>query len=314
MAIANGTYTVIGGFDVTQAGYTSSDAVTVTAGVFKDSSLSGDNQYVTVAGASASSGITYTDTGYKRIDLVVYETSATYTKGFKVIKGTQVLTANTALVPGVTTSTQIPLATIPVTASAVGRRVDVRDTRSYLPVRAFNRSENVRIGKQKVGQSGNTYVDLNDPVSRKELAYHSSIGAIYAAGSVTSSNNDFAINTGSTPTVSTFSTPALTVAVAAGEIYNNDNGTIITLSSGTPATATLAGTGNLRVDLVVVNNISKAYRVQAGTAWNATTGTPSAPVSSVTEYETIIAAVLVPATASANTDFAVIDIRPTAGA
>jgi len=60
---------------------------------------------------------------------------------------------------------------------------------TWLPVRAFNRSQGIRIGKQKVVSvdssgtlSGHIYIDLDDKVSRKELAYHTSIGGVYVSG------------------------------------------------------------------------------------------------------------------------------------
>jgi hypothetical protein len=60
---------------------------------------------------------------------------------------------------------------------------------TWLPVRAFNRSQGIRIGKQKITSvdstgnlSGHIYIDLDDKTSRKELAYHTSIGGLYVSG------------------------------------------------------------------------------------------------------------------------------------
>src|SRR4051812_27072120 len=59
----------------------------------------------------------------------------------------------------------------------------------YLPIRAFNRSQNVRIGGQKILSTATSYVDLSVAATKKEFSYHSAIGAVYPVGALTASNN-----------------------------------------------------------------------------------------------------------------------------
>jgi hypothetical protein len=228
MSLANTGYDITGGFEVTQGTTTNTnDTVTVSSGVYRTrtpgTTTYGNSAYTSVVGAAISGVIAYASTGYKRIDLVIVDTSTLATAPFKIITGTPVLTAATAAVPGIGSSSQFPIATIAVSDSAISRRTDVRDTPDYLPVRAFNRSQAVRIGKQVVRSNANVYVDLNDPVSAKELAYHSSIGAVYHTGSLTSAPNDFQVNTGLKVSLGTFASSTQPIKTDAGEVRNADN-------------------------------------------------------------------------------------------
>jgi len=302
---------VLGGFGVTLSQTTiAKDTVTVTSGIYDDRNVLSDASYVYVAGAAVSTAaITLAATGYKRIDLVVYETSTANTKGFKVVTGTAVLAAATAVAPQ-PTNTQVAIAQIPVTAAAIGSPIDARCFPSYIAVRAFNRSQAVRIGGQKVLTGASSYIDTDDPKVRKELAYHSSIGAVYTTGPVSNSGNGVSVrnNTGLKVTL-TYSSPNFTAAVAAGEIFNRETSTITTVTGANATTTGLvAGTGNLRADIVWVDNYDASVGVTAGTA--AATGTQVVPFSSVPANKTPIAVIIYPAAASAASDATVIDIRP----
>jgi len=52
----------------------------------------------------------------------------------------------------------------------------------FLPIRAYNRSQNVRIGGSKIAATSTTNVDLGDVQTRREFAHHSAIGAVYPVG------------------------------------------------------------------------------------------------------------------------------------
>jgi hypothetical protein len=327
MSLANTSYDVIGGFEVTQSTTTNAnDTVTVASGVYRTRTLGittyGNSAYTSVVGAAISGVIAYASTGYKRIDLVVVDTSTLATAPFKIITGTPVLAAATAVVPTIASSSQFPIATIAVsdsTVATISPRTDVRDTPDYLPVRAFNRSQNVRIGKQVVRSNSNVYVDLNDPVSAKELAYHSSIGAIYHTGALTSASGDLQVNTGLKAIAGTYSSSTLKISVGVGEIRNADNQTLYPIAVAADATSALAvaGTTNkLRNDLLYVdvsNPNSVTYGVLAGTAATAT-GTQAALAgvrfADLTKDQLALAVIVAPAAASAAGDFKIIDVRP----
>jgi hypothetical protein len=325
MGILNSAFDILGGFEVTQSGSSPTNkTVVVSSGVYRKRTVGSttftDSAYISVLGSATNSitggTLALADSGYKRIDLVILETA---TPTFKVITGTQVLAAGTAVVPALTSATQIPLATIAVSdTSPISVRTDVRDTADYLPVRAFNRSQNVRIGKQVVKTNSNVYVDLNDPVSTKELSYHSAIGAVYTTGSITSTQGDLQINTG-TKVTATWSSPNLTVAVGSGEIRNADNQTLYTVAGGNASTtAAVAGTGKLRNDLVYLDMSdpnTPTYGIAAasgtiGTALTATTGLAGVAFSSLTKDQVPVAIIIAPASASAASDFKIVDVRP----
>jgi hypothetical protein len=318
MPIANNNYDVLGGFEVTQSQTTAAnDTVTVSTGVYRNrvigSTTYADSAYVSVLGASVtgtgSSGtpLALAATGYKRIDLVVFDTSSAT---FKVITGTAVAASGTAVIPNITATTQFPLATIAVSDSAISKRTDVRDTADYLPVRAFNRSQAVRIGKQTVRTNNNTYVDLNDPVSAKELSYHSAIGAVYVTGAITSSNNDLQVNSGLKTAIT--GTGTGTYTVAAGEIRNADNQVLYTIAGSTATTNAAPATATkMRNDLVFVDISdpnTPTYGVKTGDEVVSTTGAAGVKYSQLTKDQIPVAVILVPVTTFANAKF--VDVRP----
>lgn len=152
---------------------------------------------------------------------------------------------------------------------------------TYLPIRAFNRSQAVRIGGQKVksfdpttGVGSNTYIDIDDAASRKELGYHSAIGSVFVTGSVT----DFGVATvfSTAPVVSGGSTLSNT-ATAAGELFNRDTGAYVTVGAASGLTFTASSTSTVqRSFLIIANNSTGAVTVHP-TYTEATGSTPTPP-------------------------------------
>ena len=153
----------------------------------------------------------------------------------------------------------------------------------FIGIRAFNRSQAVRIGGKtvkSVTSTGDlapiTYIDLEDKVARKELAYHSAIGAVYtctavqthsyAAGVVQTNdtNGGLKVSEGTSAT-------DLTLAVAAG-VVRADTGDTYTKTAATVTIGTAPGTGFKRIDLVSFKISDQTYVVTPGdNVANATT-------------------------------------------
>lgn len=156
---------------------------------------------------------------------------------------------------------------------------------TYLPIRAFNRSQAVRIGQQMVKSITSTgalapvtYIDLEDKVARKELGYHSAIGAVYTCGPVTSSNYNYVVVSGLTVTQGGTSPTNKNQVIAAGVVKNRNNGANISVNTATLTLALAASTKN-RIDLLIYDTSDSTLKVVAGTE---TTGTAVAPTATVT--------------------------------
>lgn len=131
----------------------------------------------------------------------------------------------------------------------------------YLPVRAFNRSQNVRIAKQKVTPTATVFVNLEDPTARKELSYHSSIGAIFAVGPVRTS-----IPTGVAGGLSPSAVSPATekkVSYTAGKV-RDASGVLHSVAAGTTAVFGAAAT-NPRIDVVEVKTDGSEVKIKKGT-------------------------------------------------
>ena len=85
----------------------------------------------------------------------------------------------------------------------------------YLPIRAFNRSQNVRIGGQKISATTTSYVDVSVADVRKELGYHSAVGAVYVVDSLTNNDTQYVVHAATASATNTWLTTG-TVTVAAG--------------------------------------------------------------------------------------------------
>lgn len=131
----------------------------------------------------------------------------------------------------------------------------------YLPIRALNRSQKVRIGKVRAHTRLTTYVNLEDPLQRKELAYHASIGAVYVVGSVKGALPTTATLTGLAPSAVS---PGTTKKVAYTEGYVLVEGVAKLVAAGTTA-AFGAAAANPRIDVVEVKNDGSEVKIKAGT-------------------------------------------------
>lgn len=131
----------------------------------------------------------------------------------------------------------------------------------YLPIRAYNRSQNVRIARTKISPTATTYIDISDVATRKEFTYHSAIGAVYAVGAVTASDSDQVVWTGGV--VSNGS--GLTVNVTAGEIRTRSTGVFVTGVAGTNFALTVADGTQDRTDLIWWDGTSGAVGKTNGT-------------------------------------------------
>lgn len=173
----------------------------------------------------------------------------------------------------------------------------------YLPIRALNRSQAVRIGRQRITATTTAYIDINDAKTRKELAYHSSIGAIYVVGPASASNSNSRVVSGGVVTAGT----GLRVLVSTGEIKNSSTGAYVVGAadpgSGGLALTTADGT-NPRIDLVVWDGTSGALSKVDGVA----AAVPVAPAVPAGKVPLATVAVATSATAPGT----ITDIRPRA--
>jgi hypothetical protein len=177
------------------------------------------------------------------------------TTGTAVVTSAKVLNYAVAKVDSLPSATQIALALVGVnydgTTVSTDTPVDVRSTPTYQALRAFNRSQNVRIGGKKVTPSDLTFVDLDDPRAFKEFAYHSSIGAVYPVDGLSDTITPVVVNYGgivSTPAAMS-GLSAVVVTVSAGEllsrdvhVYNALNGTGSTTNTSANGIAYTAST------------------------------------------------------------------------
>lgn len=131
----------------------------------------------------------------------------------------------------------------------------------YLPVRALNRSQTVRINKERVRSGITSYVNLEDPVQKKEFSYHSAIGALVVVGSLRTSLPATAVNGLAATAVS----PATTkkVAYTEGRVRDSE-GNLHKVVAGTTAEFGAAA-ANPRIDVVEVKTDGSEVKVKKGT-------------------------------------------------
>jgi len=138
----------------------------------------------------------------------------------------------------------------------------------YLPIRAYNRSQNVRIGGQKILPTVTSYVDVSDPATRKEFSYHSAVGAVYVLGDVTANNTAYAVHAATAGIASTwYSTGTVTIASGAvtgsGTTFTNDMvGGILTSGSSRFLVSSFSSATSIGVTL-----ISGSATVAAGASY-----------------------------------------------
>ena len=131
----------------------------------------------------------------------------------------------------------------------------------YLPIRAFNRSQNVRIGNQKVLPTTTTYIDVNDPKQRKEFSYHSAIGAVFVVGGLSASNSDIVFSGVEASGDGT----DLKITTADGTLRNRQDGSVVAVQPATTTLSAADGT-NPRIDIIEVKTADGSIKKVTGTA------------------------------------------------
>lgn len=134
----------------------------------------------------------------------------------------------------------------------------------YLPIRALNRSQSIRIANVRVTTTETAYVDISTAQSRKELAYHSSIGAIVVVGALSPTNSLAVVTQGATTNQGS-SAADLIVNTEPGTVKNRNNGVAVSVLLAETTLATADAT-NPRLDLIQVNYTTGAVTKVTGTA------------------------------------------------
>lgn len=163
---------------------------------------------------------------------------------------------------------------------------------TYLPVRAFNRSQAVRIGGQKVTATANAYVDVDDTTARKELAYHSSIGAVYPTGPLTDHPKSALITSGFATDTQSGTAPTNKIQTIASGVYVDRNtATVVSVSSAATSTnIALANSSKKRIDLIYLDTADNTFKITTGTEV-ASSGTAVAPTATSTQIALFTVAV-----------------------
>jgi len=192
---------------------------------------------LTTAGSpvNTSYSSTLSSTLTQRLDVLALDTSAyvSGTTNYTVLSGPAVSATSTPALPQVADK-YIAFAVVPVSYNGsiliTGTPVDIRNIDDYLPLRAFNRSQAVRIGGQKVNTGADAQIPLDTASSYKEFSYHSAIGAVYTSGSITSYPGDYAVHSGG---VVTLSGTAKQPSITSGDIVNRITDTYIPFVNST---------------------------------------------------------------------------------
>lgn len=173
---------------------------------------------------------------------------------------------------------------------------------SFLPIRAISRSQQVRIGDQKITRDKTFYVDIDNGQVRRDLERHAAFGAFIIVGPLTTSNADITVETG----VNTDEGAAnndLVVRTYAGELRNRATGAYVSVAQ-TDTTMSAADATNPRIDIIQVHNTTGVVTKKNGTA----AASPVAP--SPDASNTVIARVTIPANDTAITTNQITDVRP----
>jgi hypothetical protein len=180
-----------------------------------------------------------------------------------------------------------------------------------LPVRGFNRSQRVGIGGKDLRPDRSVYVNIDNKRVIRDLARHSTLGAIFPVGATIFQDDKGVVEVGGT--VATRAT-TLVVDVSAASGQKTD-GTNWSAAAGT-ATVGAADATNPRVDTIAVNVNTGAFSVIAGTATaGAQISVPAqtgflAGKAAVGANLVALAVILVPATATTLLQANVVDVRP----
>lgn len=172
----------------------------------------------------------------------------------------------------------------------------------YLPIRGLNRSQNVRIGGQKITPDATYYVNIGDGATKRDLARHSTLGSYIVVGPVSQDTGDVVVAWG-VQTTQGASAADMVITVEDGELRNRDTGDFVDVNQ-TDLTISAADATNPREDIVQVHVTSGAVTKKDGTP----AATPSAPAPDADNI--IVAQVNVPANDTAIGNAQITDRRP----
>lgn len=172
----------------------------------------------------------------------------------------------------------------------------------YLPIEGLSRSQQVRVGLQKIVPGNTFYVNLADGKERRDLAHHSAMGSYIVVGPVSADTGDVVVDWGAQTTQGA-SAIDMVITTEPGELRNRETGDFVDIDS-TDLAVGAADATNPRIDLIQVHTTSGAVTLKAGTA----AATPAAPVPDADNLA--IASVLVPANDTAITTSQITDRRP----
>lgn len=172
----------------------------------------------------------------------------------------------------------------------------------YLPIRAISRSQNVRIGSQRILPIATSYVDISDGKTRRELMHHQAIGSIITVGALTASNSGTVVTTGVVVSEGVSATD-LIISATAGELRNRSTGASVAVAA-TDVTLSAAHATLVRIDIVQVHTTTGVVTKKSGTA-------AASPVAATPDAGNIsVAEINVPATDTAITNNQITDVRP----
>lgn len=161
----------------------------------------------------------------------------------------------------------------------------------YLPIRALTRSQAVRIWnpdgpKQAltISRTASTYVKISDPKVRKDLSYHSAIGAIIVTGGVSGNNTGATVVSGGA--VSEGGSAADRILDVSAGVVKKADGTRVTVAGGVGSVTLATAHATLgRNDLVVADATTGAVSGVSGAtgtgAAAATAPVPDTPTGKV---------------------------------
>jgi hypothetical protein len=171
----------------------------------------------------------------------------------------------------------------------------------FLPVRALNRSQNVRINKTRVTSTKTVYVDLGNATAKRELQHHSALGAVIPVGPLSFTSNQVVVKYGVFTDQGVNGTD-LVVRTYEGVIVDRETSATVDVVQ-TDTTLAAADATNPRNDLIQVKTAD-------GTV-SKVTGTPAvSPAVPAAETGNIAVAVVnVPANDTAITNNQISDLR-----
>lgn len=176
---------------------------------------------------------------------------------------------------------------------------------TMLPIRAFNRSQQVRVGGKKLNATAATLLNLDSSRVRRDLGNHSAYGALFATGAAFEQNDDGTVVVGGVARIvagdNTVSTTNVQVTTAAG-FTGLDVADTVDLAVGdntNPRVDTIAlDTSSVTSSVTTTDVVKIDGTATAGADLFNLTGKGTVPASRI-----VLAYVLVPANlASATTD------------